>query len=178
MSNLTMTPPRARDNQDTEDRGINGAVERLAAPLTGWLARHSVTILRVSLGLVFLGFGLLKFFPGASPAEALAVRTLDTLTFGILSGDTALLVTAAVETFIGLTLTTGKLLKTGLLVLGAALGGIMAPLVLFFGDLFGSGVTLEAQYIAKDIILVAAGLVITARALGARMITDQPKSDA
>lgn len=37
---------------------------------TGWLGRYSVDILRVSLGLIFLGFGLLKFFPGASPAEA------------------------------------------------------------------------------------------------------------
>jgi 4-hydroxy-3-methylbut-2-enyl diphosphate reductase len=39
------------------------------AVATEWLARHSVDLLRVSLGLVFLGFGVLKFFPGLSPAE-------------------------------------------------------------------------------------------------------------
>jgi hypothetical protein len=30
----------------------------------GWLAEHSVTVLRISLGLVILGFGVLKYFPG------------------------------------------------------------------------------------------------------------------
>lgn len=178
MSNMTMTPPRIHDVQAAENRGIDAVVQRLTTQLAGWLARYSVNILRVSLGLVFLGFGLLKYFPGASPAEALTVRTLDTLSFGILSGNTALLVTAVVETFIGLTLISGKMLKAGLLVLGASMVGIMAPLVLFFNDIFGSGVTLEAQYIVKDIVLIAAGLVITARALGARMVTEQPKSNA
>lgn len=37
--------------------------------VAGWLSRHSVDILRVSLGLTFLGFGVLKFFPGVSQAE-------------------------------------------------------------------------------------------------------------
>ena len=29
------------------------------------------------MGAVFLGFGLLKYFPGVSPAEALATDTTD-----------------------------------------------------------------------------------------------------
>jgi putative oxidoreductase len=129
------------------------------------LGRHSVDILRVSLGLVFLGFGVLKFFPGASPAEALVMRTLDTLTLGIIDGRNAVLLTALMECFIGLTLVTGKFLRTGLLVLGLSLVGIMSPLVLFFGDLFPGTPTLEAQYVLKDIVLAAAGLVIAAKAL-------------
>lgn len=131
------------------------------------LGRHSVDILRVSLGLVFLGFGVLKFFPGASPAEALVIRTLDTLTLGIIDGRNAVLLTALMECFIGLTLVTGKFLRTGLLVLGLSLVGIMSPLVLFFGDLFPGTPTLEAQYVLKDIVLAAAGLVIAAKALAA-----------
>jgi len=131
------------------------------------LGRHSVDILRVSLGLVFLGFGVLKFFPGASPAEALVMRTLDTLTLGIIDGRNAVLLTALMECFIGLTLVTGKFLRTGLLVLGFSLVGIMSPLVLFFGDLFPGTPTLEAQYVLKDIVLAAAGLVIAAKALAA-----------
>ena len=47
--------------------------------LTRWLAKRSIDLLRISLGVVFLGFGVLKFFPGASPAEALVARTVDTL---------------------------------------------------------------------------------------------------
>jgi uncharacterized membrane protein YkgB len=132
---------------------------------TEWLGRHSVDILRISLGLIFLGFGLLKFFPGASPAEALVMRTLDTLTLGVIEGRDAVLLTALMECFIGLTLVTARFLRTGLLVLGMALIGIMSPLVLFFGDLFPGAPTLEAQYVLKDVVLAAAGLVIAAKAL-------------
>ncbi|TCN38703.1 DoxX-like protein [Kribbella orskensis] len=135
--------------------------------ITGWLGRRSIDILRISLGLVFLAFGILKFFPGASPAEALVIRTIDTLTLGVISGQSALLLTAVMECFIGITLVTGKLLRTGLLVLGFSLVGIMSPLVLFFGDLFPGTPTLEAQYVFKDIVLAAAGLVIAAKALAA-----------
>ncbi|ONI68750.1 DoxX family protein [Kribbella sp. ALI-6-A] len=133
--------------------------------LTDWLGQRSVDILRISLGLIFLGFGLLKFFPGASPAEALVMRTLDTLTLGVVEGRNAVLLTALMECFIGLTLITGRFLRTGLLVLGMALVGIMSPLVLFFGDLFPGAPTLEAQYVLKDVVLAAAGLVIAAKAL-------------
>jgi putative oxidoreductase len=49
----------------------------------------------------------------------------------------------------------------------------MSPLVLFFGDLFPDGTpTLEGQYVLKDIVLVAAGLVVAARVMGARLVTD------
>ena len=147
--------------------------DNIVKGLTVWLARHSIGILRVSLGLVFLAFGVLKFFPDASPAQALVERTLDTLTFGLLSGETALLVTAVAECFIGLTLVTGKLVKAGLVVLAGSLIGIMSPLVLFFGDLFPGTPTLEAQYVFKDIVLAAAGLVIAARTLGARLIPER-----
>lgn len=150
-------------------------IERSTAMLEriqGWLNRHSVDVLRVSLGLVFLGFGLLKFFPGVSPAEDLAIRTVDTLTFGIVSGQAALFLTAAVESFIGFTLVSGKMVRTGLSVLAVALVGILSPLVLFFGDLFPSAPTLEAQYVFKDIVLAAAAMVIGATTLGSRLRPD------
>jgi len=130
-----------------------------------WLDRYSVDILRISLGVVFLAFGAVKFVD-ASPAQALVERTLDTLSLGLVSGEAALLMTAVAECFIGITLITGKLLRAGLAVLGASLAGIMSPLVLFFTDMFPSGgPTLEAQYVFKDIVLVAAGLVVAVRAL-------------
>ena len=87
---------------------------------------------------------------------------------GVVSGRPAVLLTAVAECFIGVTLISGKLLKVGLLVLGASLIGIMSPVVLFFDDMFPGGTpTLEAQYVLKDIVLVAGGLVVAARALGA-----------
>ncbi|MGH3485006.1 MAG: DoxX family protein [Nocardioidaceae bacterium] len=139
--------------------------------VTDWLARYSIDILRVCLGVVFLAFGVLKFIPDASPAQALVERTLDTLSLGIVSGQTALVMTALAECFIGITLITGKLLRAGLAVLAASMIGIMSPLVLFFTDMFpADGPTLEAQYVFKDIVLIAAGLVIAARTLGGTLM--------
>ena len=137
--------------------------------IRSWLNRYSIDVLRISLGLVFTLFGALKFVPGASPAEELASRTVETLTLGIVSGYPALLLTAVIECFIGVTLVTGRLLRVGLGALGVALIGILSPLVLFFGDLFPAGPTLEAQYILKDVVLAAAGLVVVTAALGSRL---------
>lgn len=50
------------------------------------LVRSSIGALRISLGAVFLAFGVLKYFPGVSPAQDLAVATTDILFFGRLPG--------------------------------------------------------------------------------------------
>jgi putative oxidoreductase len=142
-----------------------GPLDRLANALT----EHSVDLLRISLGFTFLLFGVLKFIPGLSPAADLAARTIEALTFGAVTGTAAVLLTAVTETFIGITLMTGRLLRTGLVVMAGAMVGIMSPLVLFTSELFASGPTLTAQYVIKDVVLLAAGLVVAAHALGARL---------
>jgi putative oxidoreductase len=48
---------------------VSTALDRLTDVLTA----HSVTVLRISLGLVFLVFAAFKFVSGASPAEDHAV---------------------------------------------------------------------------------------------------------
>jgi hypothetical protein len=157
---ITVAPPRSF---------VATAVERLADVLTA----HSITILRVALGTVFLVFAAFKYVPGASPAEDLAIATVHKLTLGLVGGETALLVTAITETVIGLTLITGRFLKVGLCVLAGALIGIMSPLVLFPGQMWGTdGPTLTGQYVFKDIVLAASGLVVAAHALGARLHRD------
>ncbi len=47
--------------------------------LTRWMAEHGLTLLRVSIGLVFFWFGVLKFWPDLSPADDLAAATIDKL---------------------------------------------------------------------------------------------------
>jgi hypothetical protein len=148
-------------------------VERLLAVC----ARYGVDALRISLGLVIAGFGALKFFPGASPAEALVMQTTDALTLGLVDGRLAVLVTAHVEVVLGLTLITGRLLKPGLLLMAGWLVGILSPVVLFPGELFPGGLpTIEAQYVLKDVILAAAWLVVAAHALGARLQVPDDRS--
>ena len=136
-----------------------------------WLAQHSITALRISLGLVIAGFGALKFIPGASPAEALVMQTTEVLTFGVVSGTTAVVITAVLEVSLGLILLTGRGLRLGLVVMAGWLPAIMAPIVLFPGELFPEGFpTLAAQYVIKDLILAAASAVVAAQVLGARLI--------
>lgn len=137
--------------------------------LRALLAAYGLPSLRIGLGLVFLGFGVIKFVPGLSPAEAIVSATLDRLTLGLVSGHAAVLLTAVTETVIGLTLVTGLFLRFGIVVLGGALLGIMSPLALFTAELFPHGPTLMGQYVLKDIVLAASALVVAAYALGARL---------
>jgi putative oxidoreductase len=167
MSVMTKERPSSAGPATTARR----PVERATRWAAGWLAGHSINLLRVSLGLVFLGFGALKFVPGASPAEDLVARTVDRLSFGLVPDRPALLLTAVAECFIGVTLISGRLLKVGLLVLAGSMVGILSPLVLFFPDLFPGAPTLEGQYVLKDIVLVAAGLVVAAQAFGAKLVS-------
>ncbi|MCW3819813.1 hypothetical protein ONA91_35795, partial [Micromonospora sp. DR5-3] len=60
-----------------------------------WLARHSITALRISLEPVIAGFWALS---GTSPAEALVMQATETLAFGAVSGTTAVVITAVLET--------------------------------------------------------------------------------
>lgn len=164
MATITTAPTQHHD-QDGTRRKPSPPVGRIA----GWLAAHSVTALRISLGIVIAGFGSLKFVPGASPAEDLVMQTTQALTFGVVSGTTAVVITAVLETFIGLTLLTGRGLRAGLVVMAGWLVGIMAPVALFPGEMFPGGLpTLAAQYVLKDVILIAAWAVVAARVLAGR----------
>ena len=156
------TPASPRTIADT-------AIEKLAAFLT----RHSVAILRVSIGLVFVVFASFKYVSGASPAQDLAIATVDKLTLGMVTGHSALLFTALTETIIGITLLTGRFVKVGLCVMAMAMVGILSPLVLFPGQMWGDhGPTLTGQYVFKDLVLVAGAMVVAAHALGARLRRD------
>ena len=146
-----------------------GIVMRLAeaeAALKSLLERWSIPALRVALGLVFAAFGVAKFFPGVSPLEPLVEATWGVLTFGIVGGQLALVLTAVIETVAGLALISGVFARFGLLMLAIAFVGILSPLVFFPAELFADGgPTLLGQYVLKNVVLVAAALVIASRVL-------------
>ena len=142
------------------------------------LINYSATFLRLSVGAVFLGFGVLKFFPGVSPAESLVIATTDKLTLGLVPGSVALVAVACLECFIGICLLAARWMRLAVWLLVAQGIGILAPLVLLPGRLFSGphhAPTLEGQYVLKDFILVAAGMVIAALTFrGGRMVRDEP----
>lgn len=171
MAIKEITIPAPQSGTDNTSGSPPSTAARAFSRFRGWLNLYSIDLLRISLGVVFLVFGALKFIPDASPAQELAVRAVETLTFGIIAGPAALLLIAVTETIIGVTLITGRFLRTGLAVLAVSLVGIMSPLVLFFDELVPGAPTLAAQYVFKDIVLAAAGLVVAAKALGATLVS-------
>lgn len=155
--------------------------DRLDTAINRWSVAHSIGLLRLGMGVVFLGFGGLKFFPGISPIEELATRTTTILTFGILSGHSAMSFVAGLECIIGLCFIMGLFLRVGVWLMAAQMIGAMSPLLLFPGELFAGPLhapTLAAQYIIKDIILVAAGMVIASTWTGAHLVVQSTSLSA
>ena len=72
---------------------------------------------------------------------------------------------ATLECFIGISLIAGRWMRLAIWLLAIQFVGILSPLVLLPGRLFAGpygAPTLEGQYVLKDVILVAAGMVIAA----------------
>ena len=109
---------------------------RVDPALTRWMARYGITLIRTSLGIVFLWFGVLKFFPGLSPAEQLAGRTIAKLTWGAIQPSHSLLILAIWESLIGLGLHTGKAMRATLFLLFLQMPGTILPLFFFPGETF------------------------------------------
>jgi uncharacterized membrane protein YkgB len=145
--------------------------------LTRWMARHGIAALRVSLGVVFLWFGALKFFPGLSPAQDLAARTISALTLGLVSPTVSVPVLAAWECAIGVGLLAGAWTRAVLLLLAAQMAGTLAPAFLFPAEVFHRfpyAPTLEGQYIIKNLVLLSAAIVIGATVRGGALVADPP----
>ncbi len=143
--------------------------------ITRWMATYGITVLRYSIGLIFIWFGGLKFFPGLSPAEQLAVSTIELLTFGLIPSFTAQLLLALFEVVIGFLLISGKLVRLTILLLLMQMAGTMSPIVLFPDVVFTKipyALTIEGQYIFKNFVVISAALVIGATARGGKLKAD------
>ena len=143
--------------------------------ITHWMARYGVLLLRISLGIVFFWFGFLKFFPGLSPAQDLATRTIEILTFGLLRPQLSIYILATWECLIGLGLITGWFMRATLLLLFLQMMGTITPIFFFPAEVFTRipyAPTLEGQYIIKNMVLISAGLVIGATVRGGRLVPE------
>jgi uncharacterized membrane protein YphA (DoxX/SURF4 family) len=152
--------------------------ERVDVRVTRTLARLGVPAVRVALGIVFLWFGVLKFFPGLSPAEDLAARTIESLSFGAIQPSTSLPILAVWESLIGLGLLSGRFLRATLALLAVQMLGTLTPLFLFPNETwtgFPYAPTLEGQYIIKNVVLIAAAMVVGATVRGGRIEPEPTK---
>jgi uncharacterized membrane protein YphA (DoxX/SURF4 family) len=154
---------------------MNPTFDQLDRRITGWMAAHGILLMRIALGLVFLWFGAIKLVPGLSPAEGLAGRTIELLTFAVVPARVALVVLAVWECAIGVGLLTGRWLRATLLLLFLQMLGTLTPLVLFPGETFVRfpwAPTLEGQYIIKNAVLIAGAVVVGATVRGGVLSPD------
>jgi uncharacterized membrane protein YkgB len=150
--------------------------DSIDATITHWMADNGITIMRIALGIVFIWFGALKFFPGMSPAEDLVQATVP-----FLPGRLFLPFLATWEVIIGLGFLTGRFLRLTILLLFFQMPGTISPVFLLPEVVFTSfpfGLTLEGQYIVKNLVLIAAALVIGATVRGGQLIEDAKAVEA
>jgi uncharacterized membrane protein YkgB len=139
--------------------------------VTRRMALYGPLLLRVSMGIIFFWFVGLKLVPGLSPAEGLIRASLPFLPMEIF------LPTLAVwEMLIGLGFITGKFLRITILLLFLQMPGTISPVFLRPDLVFAQfpfGLTLEGQYIIKNLVLVSAALVLGALVRGGRVLSEQ-----
>lgn len=140
-------------------------LDTLDARIASTLRRHGVRLLRIAIGLVFLWFGALKLVPGLSPAEALVKATVP-----FVDADAFYPILAVWEVLIGAFLLFRPTVRAALLLLALQMPGTFLPLVVlpevcfsaypFASPLDVFALTMEGQYIVKNIVLITAGIVV------------------
>jgi len=146
--------------------------DRIDKRITYWMAEQGIKLLRISIGVIFAWFGALKFFEGLSPAQDLAIETINLMTFGLLPQKVIIFGLAIWEVAIGIGLLFNIFLRETLLLLYLQMIGTFAPIFLF-PDLvftkFPYALTLEGQYIIKNLVVVSAGITLGATVRGGRL---------
>ena len=152
--------------------------ERVDLWITRWMATYSLNIIRFGLGVMFFWFGALKLFPGLSPAEELVRNTIY-----FVDPDFFLPVLAIWEMLIGLGflvgLFTNRFHRLTILLLFLQMPGTALPLFILpevCWTSFPFGLTLEGQYIIKNLAITGSALVLGATVRGGRVISEPIKN--
>jgi uncharacterized membrane protein YkgB len=125
--------------------------------------RHQYQFLRISIGILFIWFGLLKFFPGASPAEKLATDTIQILTFNLIPAIINFKILAGMELLLGILLVFSKEYKFTFYLLVFHMLATFSPLFILSDITFKQipfKLTLEGQYIIKNLVILCSAFVL------------------
>ena len=125
--------------------------------IAGWMNRHGHLFLRISMGIIFIWFGLLKSF-GHSPVNDLVARTVYWF-------DPAIFIPVLGwwEVLIGACFLFHRLIRIALFLLFLQIGGTFLPLVILPDVCFQKApfiLTMEGQYIVKNLLIISAAIVI------------------
>jgi uncharacterized membrane protein YkgB len=131
--------------------------EKIDLRISGWMEKYGSLLLRISLAIIFIWFGALKPL-GISPAEELIKRTVYWF-----PPDIFVPILGWWEVAIGAGLLFRPLLRFALALLFLQMPGTILPLILLPEVCFTQfpfGLTLEGQYIIKNLILISAAIVV------------------
>ena len=115
--------------------------------------------LQISIGMVYLWFGALKFFPNLSPAEELAKSTIGELTFSMIPSSISIQLLAFWEVLVGLFFLINLQKKLSIRVAIVHMLLTFTPLFIFPELIFNENLltlTLLGQYIIKNLIILGA----------------------
>jgi uncharacterized membrane protein YkgB len=134
-------------------------VDSFDAAVAGWMDQWGLRLLRYAIGIVFFWFGALKPL-GMSPAAELVANTVY-----FVSPEVFVPVLGIWEVCIGLCLLYRPLIRVGILLLFLQMPGTFLPLVLLPEVTFlhfPYALTIEGQYIVKNLVMIGAALVVGA----------------
>jgi uncharacterized membrane protein YkgB len=135
-------------------------LKKFDVKLIEFLNRVSLPVLQISLGIIFIWFGVLKIF-GDSPANDLITKTIYWFDPAIF-----IPVLGVWEAAIGICLIVPAFIRVGLFLLALQMPGTFLPLILLPEVCFQSipfDLTLEGQYIIKNLVLIGAAIVVGGR---------------
>lgn len=128
-----------------------------------FLYKNQFKLLRYSIGILFVWFGMLKFFPGVSPAEELATDTIRILSFGILQKAVSIKLLASLELGLGILLMFTKEYRFTFWLLLFHMAATIMPLFILPEVTFKVipfQLTIEGQYIIKNFVIICAAFVL------------------
>lgn len=122
-----------------------------------------LTLLRISFGIIYCWFGMLKFFPEMSPAEDLAKETIRVLTFGLIPDNVSIILLAIWEVLLGLLFFSNRFQRLAIRLALLHMACTFLPLAFFPNLSFTHppyAFTLVGQYIVKNLVFVVALLMM------------------
>ena len=177
MTTPTPHPHRANPFNAMTRRNLETSIDRLDRAIAARLAAFAVPMLRIGLAIVFVWFGALKVAQ-LSPATDLVARTTDwafnPAWFVPLLGWWEIAIGLCLLDPLRLLGGRAWLTRLGIALLALQIPGTFLPLVMvpdrcFDGSVFA--LTLEGQYIVKNLVLIAGAM-----ALGATVRDPTPPS--
>ena len=126
--------------------------------ITDFMSRWGITLLRYSIGIIYIWFGILKPF-GLSPAQELVENTV----YWFSNPSDFVPILGWWEVIIGITMCIKPLIRFSIFLLFIQMPGTFLPLVLLPEVCFTNfpfGLTTEGQYIIKNLIIISAAIVV------------------